>query len=115
MNFEAHIVQWFNSLDLGLKAYADIPTDYPEEFVLIERIGGQRDNVTIDRPRIAVQLWAGSNERAAELAYQVDKLVIGLAQDNRISKVSRIALYSYSASDSGHARYQIELDAVCTI
>jgi len=116
MNIEAHIIQWLNSLDLGCRAYADVPPEYPEEFVQVIRIGGQRDSVAIDRPRIALQLWAGSNERAAELAYQLDELVItGLRQDSRISKVSRTALYSYSGSDSGHARYQIELDIVCVI
>ena len=113
MNIEAHIVSWLNSLNIDIEAYQDVPATEPEEFVMVKRMGGRRDNVAIDRPSIALQLWAASNERAAELAYQVDEHLGQLAQDNRISKVSRTALHTYAAADSGHARYQIELDLVC--
>ena len=113
MNIEAHIVSWLNSLSLGIEAYKDVPATRPKEFAMVKRTGGQRDNVAIDRPSIALQIWAASNERAAELAYQVDELVEQLAHDSRISRASRTALYSYSVADSGHARYQIELDLVC--
>ena len=113
MNIEAHITKWLNSLNLSLEAYQDVPATRPEEFAVVKRTGGRRDNVAIDRPSIALQIWAASNERAAELAYQVDELIGQLTQDNRISKVSRTALHTYAAADSGHARYQIELDLVC--
>jgi len=115
MNIEARIMQWLNSLDLDYKAYIDIPTEIPEEFAVVKRIGGRRDSAVIDRPRIALQLWAASNMRAAEIAYQVDELATQLVQDSRISKVSRDALYGYEVADSGHARYQIELDIVCVM
>jgi len=115
MNIEAHVMQWLNNLDLSYSAYVDMPAEVPEEFVVVKRIGGRRDSVVIDRPRIALQLWAASNARAAEIAYQIDELVTQLAQDSRISKVSRDVLYSYEAADSGHARYQIELDIVCVM
>ncbi|MCL2379946.1 MAG: hypothetical protein FWC81_04095 [Coriobacteriia bacterium] len=113
MNVEAHITKWIDSLNLGLEAYTDVPAKRPAEFATVKRIGGQRDNIVIDRPRIVVQVWAASNERVAELAYQVDKHIAELTRNNRISKVSRVGMQGFSAADSGHARYQIEIDLVC--
>jgi len=113
MNIEAHIIKWLDSLDLGFQVYGDVPTQHTEEFVLVKRIGGRRDNVVIDRPRIALQLWAKSNIRCAELAYKVDEYIADLALDSRISKAIRTELYSLEPSDSGHARYQVEIDLVC--
>ena len=113
MNIEAHIITWLSSLSLGIEAYKDVPATRPKEFAVVRRIGGQRDNLAIDRPSVALQFWAANNARAAELAYQVDEFIEQLAHNNHISRVSRTALYSFSAADSGHARYQIELDLVC--
>jgi hypothetical protein len=115
MNIEAHITKWLGNLGLGADAYTDLPTPRPKEFITVKRIGGQRDNNVIDRPHIALQFWAVNNARAAELAYQVDKHIADLIQDGRISKVSRTTLGIFSAADSGHARYQIEINLVCAV
>jgi len=114
MNIEKLITTWLNGLNLGFRAHQDLPSNPPEELIIVKRIGGLRDSIVIDRPHIALNVWAASNERAAEMAYQIDKHVASLVEDRHISKVARASLGWFRSEDSTQERYQIVLTLVCT-
>ena len=62
---------------LGVEAFAEVPKDYPDRFVTVERTGGSSEiHGAIDRPVVAVQSWAGSAFEAEELARQVDEALL---------------------------------------
>lgn len=58
-------IKWLSGLEYD--AYTYPPADAPDEFVVIERTGGNVENM-VDYPTIAIQTWAKNQPRAEELA-----------------------------------------------
>jgi hypothetical protein len=52
----------------GVHVGSRVPRDRPVEMVLLRRLGGSRRNPIVDDARIDVQVWAGDDARASELA-----------------------------------------------
>ncbi|MEV7844087.1 hypothetical protein AB0O50_08880 [Streptomyces cyaneofuscatus] len=52
-----------------------IPTPCPPRFVRVERVGGMRQTVVSDRPRLDFHAWAETEAAAADLAELVRALV----------------------------------------
>lgn len=112
MNIETKIIEYLT--EKGHKAYANVPRKRPETFVTVERTGGGFDSVIIDRPTVAVQMWAPSRLAASELAYAVRDNILKMNELVGISKVSLNALYNFPDADSGTNRYQAVFDFVTT-
>ncbi|MFE5896856.1 hypothetical protein ACFQ67_05460 [Streptomyces sp. NPDC056488] len=52
-----------------------VPSPRPPRFVRVERVGGTRQTVVSDRPRLDVHAWAETEAAAADLAELVRALV----------------------------------------
>ena len=52
---------------LGFSASSRVPAEMPGEFLTVERVGGGASGM-VDRPRMALQAWADTDERACSLA-----------------------------------------------
>lgn len=93
---------------LDCEAYAEVPRERPERFVTIERTGGGADEAGyIDRPNVAVQSWAPSNQQAYELAAQVDAILLAMPyQVANLARCERNTLYNFPDPDSRTSRYQ---------
>ena len=112
MNIETKIIDYLKKK--GFQAYANVPSSRPASFVTVERTGGGFDSVIIDRPTVAVQMWAPSRLAASELAYAVRDNILKMNELVGISKVSLNALYNFPDADSGTNRYQAVFDFVTT-
>ncbi|WP_411094323.1 hypothetical protein [Streptomyces sp. 021-3] len=55
-----------------------VPNPRPPRFVRVERIGGTRQTVVSDRPRLDFHAWAGTEADAADLAELVRALVAAI-------------------------------------
>ena len=106
VDIEQAIINYLPNI-IGLDVVADVPEKKPDEFVSIERVGGNRDNVVIDRPTVAVQCWSISRKKAAELAYTVDDALQKITSVPNITSASRISLYNFPDPKSKKSRYQI--------
>ena len=110
MNIETKIINYLNKN--GFQAYANVPANRPESFVTVERTGGGRDNVVIDRPTVAIQSWAPKRLGAAELAYAVQNIMADMVNEPNICKVSVGSIYNFPDPVSGVSRYQMIIDFV---
>jgi hypothetical protein len=52
---------------LGVPAYSQVPEVLPAEFIRVERLGGMRNTLVTDRPRIDIECWSDSEEDAEAL------------------------------------------------
>jgi hypothetical protein len=72
-------IQYLRSVLTGVTVVSRIPDPRPSEFVRIERLGGIRRNLILDRPRIDVECWSKSEEGAADLAGIVRAYTLAMA------------------------------------
>ncbi|MCH9275675.1 hypothetical protein JS533_005225 [Bifidobacterium amazonense] len=109
-NIETQLVQWLSrqpELE-GCPVSLDAPERRPERFITIERVGGAETRF-IDTPTLAVQCWAGSRVKAAQLA-DLTKSVLERAW--AMPNVARIDVQSTInfPLDESTPRYQITVD-----
>lgn len=103
---EQMLIDWLNSRDYGVTAYADVPNPRPESFITVERTGGEDTQGFLDNPDVAVQFWAKSRYEAAALAAEVDSDIRrNLVDGSVITKCSRNSLTNFPSAEN-EPRYQ---------
>lgn len=114
MFIEKHMLGWAESV-LGCGAYVSAPSPLPTEFVTVERAGGSTE-LGIDRPLMAVQCWADSVERAAEMAQALRRSAVsgGLLSREGVYSAQVSGCYSFPDPDSRKPRYQFSVSLVTT-
>lgn len=110
MNIEKVIIAYLAPLIPDVRVSGDVPNPRPEKLVTVERTGGEAANIVCDYPRLAIQCWASSRAKAAELAYKVDDLLLDI-DDPSIPDISRSGLYNFP-DEAGNPRYQITYDII---
>ena len=118
-NVEVLIVDALNS-GLGLQvleadgqdvieAFLDVPEHRPPRFVTVERTGGAERDL-VDRPVLAVQLWAEDRLAASQGANALALLLEALPA--RVPLLGRCRVESiYNFPDGRQARYQLVVAA----
>ena len=99
------LIEWLPG-EIGVPAHDAPPDPRPRRFATVERVGGE-SAVGIDRPVLAVQLWAPSNAEAEELALECrDALNLRAASIPCVHGVHAGSPVSFPDPDSRSARYQ---------
>jgi hypothetical protein len=111
LNIEAALIAWLG-VRCEVPVSADVPAKRPPAFITVERTGGPRENVVVDRPAIAIQCWAETRDKALQLAYSIDAILLGFTGVAGVNKVIRGSLYNFP--DGKNPRYQIVVDFVTT-
>lgn len=97
----------------GIKAVLEVPNPRPDEFVSVEMTGGSGDRF-VRRASLAVQSWARTRPRAAEIARLVERAVPGIADEPNVFRAVANGSYRWPDPDSGHERYQTNVElTVC--
>lgn len=89
----------------GLKCVLEVPEIRPDEFVSVQRTGGPEERFS-SSPTFAVQAWAKTRRRAAELMRQVNNALMGLMAFDCVFGVDIEKSYRWPDPESGHERYQ---------
>ncbi len=63
----------------GTLVYSRVPETRPAEFIRVERLGGLRNTLVTDRPRIDVECWSGTEEDAEALMSKTRAFVSAMA------------------------------------
>lgn len=104
------LIEWLPG-EIGAPAHDAAPDPRPRKFATIERVGGE-SGVGIDRPVLAVQLWAPTAAEAEELALECrDALNLRAASIPRVHGAHASSPVSFPDPDSRSARYQITVRA----
>lgn len=107
-------IQYLRSVLPDVTAVSRVPNPRPPEFVRIERLGGIRRNLILDRPRIDVECWSGSEEDAEALCSKVRAYVLAMAGKRGDTTVYDVAEVSgpmwLPDSVSGQPRYSFAVE-----
>ena len=112
MDAERSLVDYLNGAGIGATAYYDVPSDRPESFVVVERTGGPRTDIVVERPMLDIQCWATERRDAALIADAVaDALRVMKDVVADCFHVSITSTYRDADLESGTPRYHV----VCEI
>ena len=101
---EKTVYDYLNSI-LDTPVYTEIPANPPDSFVVIEKTGSSREN-RIDTATMALQSYAVSLFRAAELNEEVKAAIEGMIELDSISAVYLNSDYNFTDQSTKHYRYQ---------
>ena len=97
----------------GIKAVLEVPAERPDEFISVEMTGGSGDRFTRSAA-LAVQSWAKTRRRAAEIARLVEEAVPDIADEPNVFRAVANGSYRWPDPESGHERYQTNVEiTVC--
>jgi hypothetical protein len=111
LDIEAALGRWL-SKQLEVPWHADVPKPRPPRLITTERVGGGGDSVVLDRPRVAVQCWAETREKASALAAGVAGLVPRMAEIHRVMQAEKVSQLNFPDLASGSPRYQVVINLV---
>lgn len=97
----------------GVRAVLEVPAERPDEFISVERTGGSGTQFTQDAT-LAIQSWAGTRRRAAEIAALVEGSVMALLDEPNIFSAVADGSYRWPDPDSRQERYQTMIEvSIC--
>ena len=113
VDVEAVVVAWLNSiLGSGWEAYGDKPDDAPEKYVLVDRTGGPRESIVLDKAEILIEVYhKTSRSTAKNVANDIADQVIALeAYNENITHAAVNSLVNLDDTLAQYHRYQIYVD-----
>lgn len=98
---------------VGIQAVLEIPEKRPEEFISVELLGGSGGRFRRE-VSLAVQSWAATRKRAAEIAQAVEDAVPSLADEPNIFTAVADGTYRWPDPESHQERYQTNVElSIC--
>lgn len=113
VDVEAVVVAWLNSiLGAGWAAHGDKPSDAPTQYVLVDRTGGPRESMVLDKAEILIEVYhKTSRSTAKNKALDIADRIIELEAYN--ADITHAAVTSVVNLDDllgQYQRYQIYVD-----
>lgn len=96
---------------IPVPVFMEVPENPPPEFVAVEKTGSGRSD-RISRATLAVQSWAGSLLKAAELNERIKTAMDDIIELDSISACHLNADYNFTDPTTKHYRYQAVFDLV---
>lgn len=93
----------------GIQAVLEVPGERPEEFISVEMTGGSGSRF-VRSAVLAVQSWAKTRKRAAEIARLVEQAVYDLVDEENIFGAIPTSTYRWPDPDSRKERYQTTVE-----
>lgn len=90
---------------VGVKVGTTVPNPRPVRLVTVRRDGGPRINPAREVARIGVNVWAGTEQEASDLAGLVRGLLGAMPGTTPVTKVTELSGPSPIPEDSGARRY----------
>ena len=96
---------------IPVPVFIEVTENPPPEFVAVEKTGSGRSD-RISRATLAVQSWAGSLLKAAELNERIKTAMDDIIERDSISACRLNADYNFTDPTTKHYRYQAVFDLV---
>lgn len=93
----------------GIQTVLEVPGKRPSEFISVERTGGSGD-AFVKHASLAVQSWAKTRRRAAEIASLVEGCIPDLIVEDNVFSAVADGSYRWPDPDSGTPRYQTNVE-----
>lgn len=112
-NVEVLVIDWLNTiLGHGWEASGDKPRQVPAQFVLVDRTGGPREAMVLDRAEILIEVYhKNSRMTASDKANEIaDKIPALLQFDDNITHASVNSVVNLQDLLTQYNRYQVYVD-----
>lgn len=117
-NVEVLTISWLETVDghSDWPVYADKPTGaLPDQFILVDRTGGAREAMVLDRAEILIEVYhkdsrLAASEKASQIADAVPSLV---AFNDDITHADVNSVVNLADTVAGFQRYQVYCDIYC--
>ena len=105
MLVEAALIKWLSE-HTPYKAFHSRPDCHaPPQLFTVQRTGGPRESVATEAPEIAIQCWAQTTLKAAQMAEELDRVMPQFAFEPDVHKVTHISTYEFPG-ENREPRYQ---------
>jgi hypothetical protein len=112
-NIEQLVIAWLtNASGNYWPVFGDKPKDAPEAFILVDRTGGPREAMVLDRAEILIEVYhKKSRLKASNRASAIADVIVGLeAYDHNITHADVNSLVNLDDTQGQYHRYQIYCD-----
>ena len=112
-NTEAIVVSWLQTVvGAGWTVHGDKPKTLPEKFVLVDRTGGPREAMVLDRAEIMIEVYhKTSRATAMQKTDEIADLIIQLeAYNDNITHAAVNSVVNLDDTLAQYHRYQIYCD-----
>lgn len=106
---ETIVIGYLDGMVEAIPAYAERPKEPPAEYLLIEKTGGTESNC-IARATVAIQAYADTLFRAAEICSMVENAMKDIVELDEVSRCKLNTSYNYTDTESKKYRYQAVFD-----
>lgn len=114
MNLEALVIEWLGSLSElnGWAVSGDKPSNPPEKYILVDRTGGPREAMVLDRAEILIEVYHKTSRlTASNLADTIgDKITELEAYNDNITHAVINSIINLDDTLGGYHRYQVYCD-----
>ncbi len=113
-NVEALVISWLDSLTetTGWAISGDKASELPAKFILVDRTGGPREAMVLDRAEILIEVYhKTSRATASDLANSIaDQIVALLDYDENITRAVVNSVVNLDDTLAQYHRYQVYCD-----
>lgn len=103
---ESTVLSFLSEADLDAPIYMEVPAKPPEEFYILE-VTGQRMTDHVRTTTMAVQSYAKSLERAADLMYEIDEVMLyRLTELDEVAGIRVNSVHNFTDPTAKQYRYQ---------
>lgn len=111
-NIEALVIEWLGTVVSDYPVSGDKPTKPPEKFILVDRTGGPREAMVLDRAEILIEVYHKTSrftasDKAGDIADLIPQLP-AYAADITHAKVNSVVNLDDTLAQ--YHRYQIYCD-----
>lgn len=113
LDIEAKVVAWLNSIvGTGWAAHGDKPDEPGDQYILVDRTGGPREAMTLDKAEILIEVYhKTSRSTAKNKANDIADRIIELeAYDDNITHAAVNSVVNLDDLLGQYHRYQIYVD-----
>jgi hypothetical protein len=113
---EELVIAWLNTIvGTGWSAHGDKPKSTPEQYITVDRTGGPRESMVLDRAEILIEVYCkASRKTAKDKANDIADRIIELeAYSNNITHASVNSVVNLDDTLAQYHRYQVYCDIYC--
>ncbi len=111
-NLEVLVIDWLNSRGSVYPATGDTPKDRPTKYITVDRTGGPREAMVLDRAEILIEVYDKNSRLAAsdEANKIADDIVLLEAYDQNITHADINSVVNLDDTIGQFHRYQVYCD-----
>lgn len=111
-NIEAIVIAWLQTVAGDYVVSGNIPAERPEKFITVDRTGGPREAMVLDRAEILIEVYNKDDRLdASNKAYEIgDKLNELLAYNENITRAVVNSTVNLTDLIGQFERYQVYCD-----